>query len=248
MVRRLFRCQTGFPTKKKGINAFFAFFNIFGQQNLHIPKTFRIFAADLNRRWSPSSCTLYILCIYPVIYTHSCNTILTNTKMNRRNNHINPVLYEVFFTIKNTLGAQIVHRRSRKSPNCIEIIFTNPLIQSYTCRVNTLKEAEACGFWIICRAQNKRGHTVWHGRRVFQLFLTPVHPHKRHEARVQAVRMAQDVSFEPIYRSCPNRWRWQSMRLPSSRRRCMPFPSQNENALQSLQGANSFIQERSRYG
>ena len=170
------------------------------------------------------------------------------TKINRRNNHINPVLYEFFLSLKSTLGAEIVHRRQRKSPNCIEIIFRYGYHKDIRGRLNTLKEAEKCGYWIVSRAQNKRGHTIWHGCRVFQLFLTPVHPHKRHEAQVLAARLAQEISIEPIYRSCPKRCKWQSMRLPSSRRRCMPLPSQNENALQSLQGADSFIQERSRYG
>jgi len=170
------------------------------------------------------------------------------TKINRRNNHINPILYAFYLRLKNTLEAEIVHRRRRKSNDCVEIVFHCNLFKDYSRRLNMLKEAEECGYWIICRAQKKRGHTTWHGCRVYQLFLSPVHPHKRHEARVRAAQMAQEVSFEPIYRSCPKRCKWQSMRLPSSRRRCMPLPSQNENALQSLQGADSFIQERSRYG
>ena len=97
---------------------------------------------------------------------------------------IHPVLYKFFLRLKNTLGAEIVHRRKRSSATCIEVIFdSEDLAQLLKGRLNTLPEAEAWGFWIMCRPQNKRGHTVYKGHRVFLLFLTPVHPKKRREAQ-----------------------------------------------------------------
>ena len=114
------------------------------------------------------------------------------------NNNINPVLYAFYLGLKDQLGAKMVHRRHRKSTTCIEIVFHNELIKSVIGRLNTLKEAEQCGYWIMCRLQTKRAHKSYHNRTVFQLFLTPVHPRKRNEARHLAAQTAVDVSFEPI--------------------------------------------------
>ena len=94
---------------------------------------------------------------------------------------IDPILYDFFLTLKQTLGAEIVHRRKRISQTCIEIIFNNDLLPAPSGRLNSLRDAERCGFWIICRKQTKHGHTIYKGRRVFQLLLSPVHPKKRRE-------------------------------------------------------------------
>ena len=109
------------------------------------------------------------------------------------NNHIHPVLYDFYRTLKRNFEAEMVHRRRRKSTICIEIVFHNKLFTSWTGRLNTLKEAEACGFSVICRRQTKKGRDTWHGLTVFQLFLAPVHPQKRREAAP-----AKDITFEPI--------------------------------------------------
>lgn len=97
------------------------------------------------------------------------------------NNNIHPVLYKFFTYLKKLLGAEIVHRRKRRSDMCIEIIFLVDLLRAPTGRLNSLSEAEECGYWVICRPQTKRGHTVYKDHRVFQLFLSPVHPKKRRE-------------------------------------------------------------------
>ena len=95
---------------------------------------------------------------------------------------IHPVLYRFYLRIHDTLGAEIVHRRKRTSDMCIEIIFYGEeLIKYMNGRIDTLPEAEACGFRIICRPQTKKGHTIYKGHRVYQLFLSPVHPKKRRE-------------------------------------------------------------------
>ena len=128
-------------------------------------------------------------------------------RINQRNSHIDPALYHIFLRLKDTLGAKIVHRRRRSSSTCIEIIFCNALTKYLIGRINTLPEAEKCGFWIMCRPQTKRGHAFYHGWMVFQLFLTPVHPKKRREQQAlttsndiqQSQTIAADVSFEPIF-------------------------------------------------
>ena len=128
-------------------------------------------------------------------------------RINQRNSHIDPTLYNIFLRLKDTLGAKIVHRRRRSSSTCIEIIFCNALTKYLIGRINTLPEAEKCGFWIMCRPQTKRGHAFYHGWMVFQLFLTPVHPKKRRERQAlttsndiqQSQTIAADVSFEPIF-------------------------------------------------
>ena len=124
------------------------------------------------------------------------------------NNHINSILYNCYLTLRKRLGASIVHRRKRKSSNCIEIVFCARGFESIKGHLNPLKDAEKCGFWIICRPQNKRGHTTYHGLQVFQLFLSPVHPKKRREQalavsfrkaiQTQQNQLAQEISFEPI--------------------------------------------------
>ena len=95
------------------------------------------------------------------------------------NCNIHPVLYNYFLTLKATLGAEIVHRRKRTSKTAIEVIFHNDGLGVPVGHLNTLPEAEKWGFWIICRPQNKSGHTVYKGHRVYQLYLSPVHPKKR---------------------------------------------------------------------
>lgn len=119
-------------------------------------------------------------------------------KINQRNNHIALELYSFYLHLKKELGARIVHRRRRASNTCIEIVFSTTLIKQLTGRLNTLTEAEACGYWIMCRRQTKRGHSIYRNQAVYQLFLTPVHPKKRNEAKHLAAQTSQDVSFEPI--------------------------------------------------
>lgn len=99
-----------------------------------------------------------------------------------RNCKIHPILYHFFLRLKETLEAEIVHRRKRTSDRSIEIIYKNHFGAAPTGRLNTLKEAEKWGFWIVCRLQTKNHTPVfYHDRLVYQLFLTPVHPKKRRE-------------------------------------------------------------------
>ncbi len=109
------------------------------------------------------------------------------------NNKINPILYHFYLRLRAKLGARIVHRRNRRSNNAIEIILTAPLFKLISGRLNTLPEANQWNYWIMMRPQRGK-HALYRNYPVFQLFLTPVHPRKKHEARIAA----ENVSFEPI--------------------------------------------------
>ncbi|MBR1879042.1 MAG: hypothetical protein IJ814_08605 [Paludibacteraceae bacterium] len=95
---------------------------------------------------------------------------------------IHPVLYRFYLRLKDTLAAEMVHRRKRSSATCIEIIFYCDEMLVPTGRLNTLPEAEKWGFWVICRLQSNPKHAFYRAHRVYQLYLSPVHPKKRREA------------------------------------------------------------------
>ena len=118
-----------------------------------------------------------------------------------KNCNINPILYDFYLRLKQTVGAHLIHRRKRPSDNCIEIVFYNNLYTLFHGRLNTLKEAEAWGYWVICRPQTKRKHTSYDNRKVYQLYLTPVHPKKRNEAKHLAAQV--EIPFAPIVTSLP---------------------------------------------
>lgn len=94
---------------------------------------------------------------------------------------IHPVLYHFFLRLKDTLGAEIVHRRQRTSSMSIEVIFCTDESFVMTGRLNTLSEAEKWGYWVICRKQNRPGHTMYKNHWIYQLYLSPVHPKKQRE-------------------------------------------------------------------
>ena len=91
---------------------------------------------------------------------------------------IHPILYKFYLQLRKLLGAEMVHRRKRCSKTCIEIIYHCDNFLVMTGRLNTLPEAEKCGFWIMCRLKT---NTYYHNHQVYELFLTPVHPKKRRE-------------------------------------------------------------------
>ena len=101
---------------------------------------------------------------------------------------IHPILYKFYLDLRKSLGAEMVHRRKRRSRTSIEIIFNNDFFASVTGRLNTLPEAEKWGFWVVCRL---KPNTFYHGRQVFVLFLTPVHPKKRREMQTTITPLCQ---------------------------------------------------------
>ena len=112
-------------------------------------------------------------------------------KTKARNCKIHPVLYDAYLALRHRMGAEMVHRRQRKSTMCIEVIFYTDNFMIVIGRLNTLKDAEKCGFWIMCRPQTKKGHTIYKGHPVFQLFLTPVHPKKQRERNTTITSLDQ---------------------------------------------------------
>ena len=94
---------------------------------------------------------------------------------------IHPVLYHFYLQLKDVLGAEMVHRRKRTSRMAIEVIFYTDDMLVITRHINTLPEAEKSGFWIICRPQTNLKRMFYKNHRVYQLFLSPVHPKKRRE-------------------------------------------------------------------
>lgn len=116
------------------------------------------------------------------------------SKSKALNCKIHPVLYDFYLRLKDTLGAEIVHRRKRASSTCIEIIFYSNFFVTLSKRMNTLKEAESCGFWVICRAQTKPNKMFYREHHVHQLFLSPVHPKKRREINPVITSLADSDS------------------------------------------------------
>jgi len=116
-----------------------------------------------------------------------------------RNCKIHPVLYNFYLRLHDILGAEIVHRRKRKSSTCIEIIFYVDDILIPTGRLNTLPEAEKCGFWVMCRPQTGIKHMIYKGQRVYLLFLTPVHPKKRREAQKTVTPLRANAAQSSLF-------------------------------------------------
>ncbi len=110
---------------------------------------------------------------------------------------IHPTLYHFYLRLKDTLGAQIVHRRKRVSCMSIEVIYGLDAFGVPTGRLNTLPEAEKCGFWIICRPQTKKQYMFYKGHRVYQLYLSPVHPKKKREMvkHITPLNMASEIAM-----------------------------------------------------
>ena len=113
------------------------------------------------------------------------------------NCNIHPVLYRFYLRLKDTLGAEIVHRRKRTSSMSIEVIFYSDEMLVMTGRLNTLPEAEKWGYWVICRPQTKPDRMFYKGHRVYQLFLSPVHPKKRRERKktITPLRQAESIAL-----------------------------------------------------
>ena len=109
---------------------------------------------------------------------------------------IHPVLYNFFLHLKDRLGAELVHRRKRASSTCVEIIFWCEEIAVISGHLNTQKEAEKCGFWVICRPQNNPKHMFYKGHRVFLLYMTPVHPKRCRETQHVVTPLNSAVSAE----------------------------------------------------
>ena len=106
---------------------------------------------------------------------------------------IHPVLYKYYLSYYKLMGARLVHSRKRSSEMCIEVIFLRDDKFIVTGQLNSLKEAEECGFLVICRPQNSRKHMFYKGHRVYQIYLSPVHPKKRRGTVMAVFKRAEIV-------------------------------------------------------
>ena len=71
-----------------------------------------------------------------------------------------------------------------------------------TGHLNTLPEAENWGFFVICRPQTNPKRMFYNNRRVFQLFLSPVHPKKRRENPPEIKPLILTSSLENTSSAC----------------------------------------------
>lgn len=108
----------------------------------------------------------------------------------------NKILDEWITKLKENYEIELV-RRHRAAANgmYVEFISRSPLIQYIRGRQNTLKKAEACGYWVMIRKQPSAKKRFYKNHQVYQLFLTPVHPKKKFVDKVLA---ATAMDFAPI--------------------------------------------------
>ena len=108
----------------------------------------------------------------------------------------NEILDEWVKAFREHFNIELV-RRHRGSANgkYVEFISHSPLMKSVTGRQNMLKEAEACGYWVMVRKQTSPKRRYYKGHQVFQMFLTPVHPKKKYVDKVLA---AVALEFTPV--------------------------------------------------
>ena len=108
----------------------------------------------------------------------------------------NEILDEWVKVFRENFDIELV-RRHRGSANgmYVEFISRSPLIQWVSGRQNMLKDAEACGYWVMVRLQKSPKRQYYKGRQVFQMFLTPVHPKKKFEDKILATVA---LAFSPL--------------------------------------------------
>ena len=107
----------------------------------------------------------------------------------------NPILYRWIKALKEELGIQLVPRREKRQRDYVEFIFSNLLTAQLSGRLNTLSNAEACGYWVIVRRRTTGKRNFYHDHPVYQLYLSPVHHVKYHRLKLLAFDAA---GFTPV--------------------------------------------------
>ena len=107
----------------------------------------------------------------------------------------NEILDEWVKVFRSHFDIELV-RRHRNAANgmYVEFISRSPLIQWVSGRQNMLKEAEACGYWVMVRKQTSPKRRYYKEHQVYQMFLTPVHHKKKYVDKVLA---AVALEFAP---------------------------------------------------
>ena len=108
----------------------------------------------------------------------------------------NAILNEWVKIFRNYFEIELVRRlRSSANGKYVEFISNSRLITMVKGRQNTLKEAEACGYWVMVRKQPSKKKQFFKNHQVYQLFLTPVHQKKKYVDKVLA---AAALDFTPV--------------------------------------------------
>ena len=92
---------------------------------------------------------------------------------------MNPILYKWVCILRKQVGIQLVPRREKRRPDVVDLIFTNDFIADLSGHLNSYKDAEQCGYFVILKRLRSAKRGIYHDRRVYQLFLSPVHPKNR---------------------------------------------------------------------
>jgi len=110
-----------------------------------------------------------------------------------------PLIRKWLRILKKKVGILVIRRHREENPNTADYIITNLAFTKIVGRLNTQKEAEACGYWVVSRRQRGKKQ-FYKEKQVFVLFLTPVHPKKKFE-QIAALEPAHE--FYPIPRKEP---------------------------------------------
>ena len=108
----------------------------------------------------------------------------------------NEILDKWVKIFRNYFEIELVRRhRSAANGMYVEFISNSRLIEMVSGRQNTLKEAEACGYWVIIRKQLSKKKRYYKKHQVYQLYLSPVHQKKKYVDKVLA---AAALDFTPV--------------------------------------------------
>ena len=118
---------------------------------------------------------------------------------------MDPFLRNCIYAMRKYVGITVLPRRHPRSPNCVEVILSNEAITYLSGRLISLPEAEKHGYWLMIRPLTRGRKRFYHGHPVFQLFLTPVHPKKKHAIRplVEAAALFEPIASGPVKQTQP---------------------------------------------
>lgn len=86
----------------------------------------------------------------------------------------------------------VVRRHRQKSDKCVDVIFTNDAVTILKGHINSLPDAEACGFWVMLKPRKgKIDKILYKGKLVHSLYLSPVHHKKRRETKSETTAKAK---------------------------------------------------------
>lgn len=108
---------------------------------------------------------------------------------------MNPILYKWVCILREEIGIQLVPRREKRRPDVVDLILTHDFIYDISGHLNTYQDAEQCGYFVIIKKLRSAKRGTYHGKRVYQLFLSPIHPKKRREMNSTS---EQTITISPL--------------------------------------------------